>query len=540
MRLAIIDLGTNSIRFDIHEINTNRQGSLLHRRLYREKAMVRLGQNLFLEGKLNPDSRRRTLESIESFRETMDALRVDKTVAFGTAAMRDASDGEQFLEEIKRDTGIDFRIITGAEEASLIAKGVLANETLPKGLFALVDIGGGSTEISICKTVGKGQKKVLFAHSFNLGVAKLQQVFLKTQPPLPLTIIASKKKIKKAGVKKTAFKKTNDPVVQLRNFIKSVILPTILIEHWPKAPRIIGSSGSIIALSKLLNKDKDAAAKPFDRKNLEKVVDQMRTKTPDELLSMRGMEPKRVDLILAGGILLDEVSQLLGAKEIRTTEFALRDGILEEELNRYSKQKLKNSTKNYGFSLEEIEKRTQLWGIDHHHYKTVQQKAEWLFDHLKSVHKLKQEWRKYLSAAAMLHDVGETISHSHHSEHSEYMVKNANFVGMHPWEANLIAYLCKFHKDEKILEKKHEKKIPFEKKDELRLVFLKLLALLMLADSLDRSHKDSLKLKKTRITARKVELKFTSKSTCDLELLRFDQKKFLFEQLFHKEITLTR
>jgi exopolyphosphatase/guanosine-5'-triphosphate,3'-diphosphate pyrophosphatase len=511
MRLAIIDLGTNSIRFDIHEVSANRTGTLLHRRLYREKTMVRLGQNLFLAGNLSEESKRRTLEAVVSFGETMSALEVDKVLAFGTAAMRDASDGESFLAEIKDQTGVDFRIISGIEEAGLIAQGILHNElNPPKGLFALIDIGGGSTEISICRN-----DKVIHSHSFNLGVAKLQQVFLKRQPPVK--------------------DKKHNPVQDLRNFIKSVVLPQAIIDRWPKVPKVIGSSGSIIALAKLVNKDRDAGNRPFERKDLTKVVSQIQVKTPAELLSMRGMEPKRVDLILAGGILLDELTQILGAKEIRTTEFALRDGILQSELARFQSQKSRSL-----FSFDDIEKRVEKWGMDVAHVTRVRHHAETLFDSLKSVHKLKAEWRPYLGAAALLHDVGEIISHAHHAEHSEYIVKNANFVGMHGWEAELIAKLCRFHKEEKILEKKNEKKIPYPRGDELREVFLKLLAILQISDSLDRTHKEVLKLKAPKILRSKVELRFSSKTPCDLELLRFEQKKILFEELFKREINLSR
>lgn len=513
MRLAVIDLGTNSIRFDIHEVLVNRKGSLQHRRLYREKTMVRLGQGLFVNGKLNPESKRRTLEAIRSFRATMDALAVNKTLAFGTAAMRDASDGEAFLEEIKESTGVDFRVITGAEEAALIAKGVLHNEATPsKGVYALVDIGGGSTEISLCKG-----KRVLHSRSFNLGVAKLQQVFLKTQPPQ-----------RKKG--------QTDPVQELRNFIKSIILPIVVIERWPKAHTIIGSSGSAIALAKLIHKNKDHGHIPFDRKELSKTVKSIQTKTTAELLSTKGMEPKRVDLILAGGVLLDEIAHVLGVKEIRPTEFALKDGILQDELARFTAKKARRSQ----FSLTEIEKRAQGLGVDLNHVKQVQELAELFFDKLRPIHKLKGEWRPYLSAAALLHDVGEIISHAHHSEHSEYIVKNANFVGMQIWEASLIASLCRFHKEEKLLEKKNEKKIPYPKKDELRPVFLRLLALLQIADACDRTHKRILKISKIKIARKRVEIKFRSKLPCDLEILRFEQKKTLFEQLFKREIVLKK
>lgn len=513
MRIAIIDLGTNSIRFDIHEVFANRKGLIQHRRMYREKAMVRLGQDLFINGKLNSESKRRTLEAIRSFRSTIEALSVEKTVAFGTAAVRDASDGESFLEEVKEKTGIAFRMISGAEEAALIAKGILNNlQSPPKGVFALVDIGGGSTEITLCKG-----KKILHSHSFNLGVAKLQQVFLKSQPPVRL-------------------KDHQEPVIELRSFIKSVILPKLLIDRWPKADAIIGSSGSIIALAKLVNGDKDLGHIAFPAKGLARIVSQIKTKTTAELLAMNGMEPKRVDLILAGGVLLDEIAHLLHVRSVHTTEFALRDGILEDELARFAGLKKRSSQ----FSIAEIEARIAAWGCDARHASQVRTHAEFLFDSLKSLHRLKAEWRPYLTAAALLHDAGEIISHAHHSEHSEYMVKNANFVGMHAWEAQLISSLCRWHKEEKLLEKKNDKKIPFEKKDPLRKVFLGLLSLLQMADACDRTHKGSLKLKRVKTSRSRVEIQFQSKSPCDLELLRFDQKKALFEQLFRREVVLAK
>lgn len=505
MRLAIIDLGTNSVRFDVHEIGLNRNREIEHRRLYREKAMVRLGQDLFVKGRLSKEGKRRTLEAVQSFHETSQALKVDQIVAFGTSAMRDASDGDQFLEELRSSTGVDFRIITGAEEASLIARGILENEKkLPKKTFALVDIGGGSTEISICRG-----KKALHSHSFNLGVARLQQVFLKSQPP----------QLKK--------KNSEDPVTALRKHVKSLVLTQSILEQWPKAQVLVGSSGSALALSKLLgNKEK------FERKQLSKLIEQMRFKTPAELLAMKGMEPKRVDLILAGAILLDEIAHVLGAKTITSTEYSLRDGILAEELKRVPGSKKSKLNRGAIFSFAEIEKRMELWGVDLEHPKTVQTHAEWLFDQLSNEHKLKKEWRPYLSAAALLHDIGEVISHAHHADHSAYMIENANFIGIQPWESSFIALLAKHHKS--------EKKIPSIEPKELKPIYLKLLSLLQLSDAFDRAHKSHLKLVGVQKHGSTLDIRFKSKKTCDLELLRVEQKKSLFEEVFKKKIRMVR
>src|SRR5690349_20184162 len=148
MRIAIIDLGTNSVRFDIHQLGP-KKGSV--RQLHREKIMVRLGQGVFLNGKLDRSAIQRTLHAFTRFKKSAAQFKAAKTIAFGTSALRESSDGEKFLKLVHERTGIQIRVISGSEEAQLIALGILSNEKTPKGKYALVDIGGGSTEISICR-----------------------------------------------------------------------------------------------------------------------------------------------------------------------------------------------------------------------------------------------------------------------------------------------------------------------------------------------------------------------------------------------------
>jgi exopolyphosphatase/pppGpp-phosphohydrolase len=120
------------------------------------------------------------------------------------------------------------------------------------------------------------------------------------------------------------------------------------------------------------------------------------------------------------------------------------------------------------------------------------------------------------------------------------MVKNANFIGMQPWESQLIGSLCRFHKDEKLLDLKNEKKIPYSKRDELRDVFIGLVALLQIADSLDRGHKGFLKLKSAKISRSEIQIRFKSQYNADLEHLRFEQKKNVFESWFGLSIELKK
>ncbi len=302
MRVAIIDLGTNSVRFDVHEFRARR----VYQTLHREKLMIRLGQGVFSDGRLDRRAVLRALSAFRRFKRVSEELEADKIVAFGTSALRDAADSGRFIRMVRRETGIELRVISGSEEARLIALGVLANDPEKKGRFALVDIGGGSTEISICRG-----KKVLHSHSFPLGTARLQQLFLRRAPPSSKAIEA------------------------LRSHIHSVLLEVMRAEKWPKVDRIVGSSGTIRAISRMLRKRSGKAL--IEREPLAELVARLSAMTHQQIAQVPGIEPKRVDMIVAGSILFEEVMAALGAKTARATEYSLRDGILEEELRLFKR-----------------------------------------------------------------------------------------------------------------------------------------------------------------------------------------------------------
>lgn len=506
MRVAIIDLGTNSVRFDVNQIGPGRHVRSLHR----EKLMVRLGQNVFLNGKLDPAAIRRTLQAFSSFRQTAHDLQATKIVAFGTSALREANDSDKLLNLIRAKTAIDVKVISGAEEARLIAMGILSNEKqAAKGRFALVDIGGGSTEISICRG-----RDVLHSASFPLGTARLQQVFLKSSPP-------PSAKPGELGA-----------VEQLRRYVRGILLPKMISEEWPRVDRIIGSSGTVRALARIVKKT-GGNGKGIDYKDLKKLVKSMSTMTTTELLGIAGMEARRVDMILAGAILLEECMTALHAKKVVSSEYSLRDGILEEEINIVRK----HEASNIAFHLEDLyakAKKCTASPDEEAHLKHTVDLCDSLFDRLRGLHRLGHEWRHYLTAAAILHDVGEIVSRHQHGQHSYYIVKNADIPSMQKWETEFVAQLCLWHQGGKV----NAKDLPFGRDKTKRQAFLKLLALLRVADALDRSHKRAVRITAVRVEKKKVKLQLSAKNAMDLELLRVEQKKALFEEVFKRELVV--
>ena len=343
------------------------------------------------------------------------------------------------------------------------------------------------------------------SESFALGTARLQQVFLKSSPP-----------------------KEIEP---LRRYVRTLLLTKMIAEDWPKADVMLGSSGTIRALTRLIHKGKKAVGKGIERGELRKLIKAMSTMTTTQLLGLPGMEAKRVDMILAGAILLEECMDAVGAKKVMPTEFSLRDGILEEQLQLVRQQK----TTRMDFRLPNLYTKAIQFGCEPKHVDQTVALAEQLFIKLRPLHKLGLEWKPYLIAAAILHDVGEAVTPTAHEVHSYYIVKNADFPAMEPWESEFVAQLCLRHRGGKV----ERKVLPFD--DKMRqTAFLKLLALLRVADALDRGHTGALTIRGIRVDRKAVRLSVQGRGPIDLELLRIEQKKDLFEEIFGRELITLR
>lgn len=496
MRVAIIDLGTNSVRFDVHSLTESGESRLMHR----EKLMVRLGQGVFVKGKMDPAAIERTVEAMEHFRRIAQGLRVRKTVAFGTSALREAADSHVLVDSVRRRTGIEIKVISGREEAKLIAQGILAHESPPKRRYALVDIGGGSTEISIARG-----HDVLKSESFPLGTARLQQVFLKRSPP------------KEAAVR------------QLRDYIANLIRQRMQTARWPGCETILGSSGTVRALARMIDRKRDE----FSLKALSGLVAGMAKMTTTQLLDIPGLESRRVDMILSGAILLEEVATALGARKIRATEFSLRDGIIEEEVRLARSHK----TSLLELHLDDLLRHAKRFGAEEEHLKHMSSLASALFDRLRRMHGLDERWKIYLLSTILLRNCGKLISYGQSARHSYYIVKNLDFPSMEAWEHEFIARLC-LHVAEGKVSGKDLTAIGKDKKR--RAAFLKLLALAQIIDALDLGPRASLRIRRLTVTRQAVRLAFSGKATEGIEQLLVDRKKRLFEEVFRRSLTVER
>jgi exopolyphosphatase/guanosine-5'-triphosphate,3'-diphosphate pyrophosphatase len=329
-------------------------------------------------------------------------------------------------------------------------------------------------------------------------------------------------------------KNGRDPVEELRKYIRSVLLPVLSgkmrDEKWPKVERVLGSSGTIKVLYRILRKT-GSTRQPL-KKGVSKLVSDMETMGTIELIAIPGMEAKRVDMILAGAVLFEECLVALGAKKFSFTPYALRDGILQEETELVAS----HQKSHLGPHLDDLVAKARRCGAHEGHLQSVREVSLRLFDRLKAVHQLKSEWRPFLEAAAILHDVGEVVNPAHHGQHSYYIAKNIDLAALDAWELEFLAQLCLWHAGGK----PDIRKVPELREKSRQQAFLKILAILRVADALDRSHQAEPCLRDVKLKRGVVQLKLDPRKSSDLEVLRVEQKKELFEEVFRRKLEVTR
>lgn len=168
MILAAIDIGSNAARLLICEVTVYKDGTIDYTKLNLLRVPLRLGFDVFDNGHISDEKKKELIETLKAYKLLMGIYKVEALKACATSAMRDATNGPQVLEEIKKETGLDIRIITGREEANIIYETHIAENLSHNKSYLYIDVGGGSTEVTLFS-----QNHTIFKESFNIGTIRL-------------------------------------------------------------------------------------------------------------------------------------------------------------------------------------------------------------------------------------------------------------------------------------------------------------------------------------------------------------------------------
>jgi exopolyphosphatase / guanosine-5'-triphosphate,3'-diphosphate pyrophosphatase len=457
MRIAAIDIGTNSIHMIVVQVRPDLSFEVIDR----EKEMVRLGAGGLDGRSLTPTAMTAALQTLAKFRRLADSHKVDEIVAAATSATREADNGGDFIAEVARRTGIKIRVISGNEEARLIHLAAVYGVHMGGSPAVVIDIGGGSIEI----THGTASH-LSHARSFKLGVIRLTERFVRTDPLAQRDERRLVKHINK----------------EIGGYLETIA--------GKRFDRVIGTSGTILSLGALaLSEDgivRDEALR--NRRVSAKAIRRLRKRlTESDLesrLHMDGLDPRRADIAVAGCVLLDSVLRRLGADDITLCDLALREGLVLDYIHRNTAtiRKIERYPDVRRRSVVELGERC---GYAAAHARHVSQLALSVFDQTRAVHKLADREREWLEYGALLHDAGVHISYERHHRHSYYLIKNGELRGFDPEEIEIIALLARYHR-QATPKKAHDEYGAL--KGRLRRTVRTLAAMLRLAEGLDRSH----------------------------------------------------
>lgn len=304
-RIAAIDLGTNSVRLIVAEVD----GPDSYRVLDDEREQTRLGYRLHETGRIALETGQRTLEALERMQAIAEGYEVEELRAVGTAALREAENGPEFVRAARDRFGLEIEAISPEEEAKLAMRSVRKHFPLGEGATAIVDIGGGSMEI-VFTTAGMINQ----VHSMPLGAVRLTERFAHSDP-----IDAADWRRLQAGID-----------AELESHIGRPPFPT---------PDLIGSGGTFTAIASMAMHDRDGEignvqGYAMTRAEFEHQLRRLR----EAPLAMRrrfsGLNADRADIIVAGAAAVARLARLLDVSRILINDRGIRDGMLLDMIAR--------------------------------------------------------------------------------------------------------------------------------------------------------------------------------------------------------------
>ncbi len=446
--IGVIDIGSNSVHLVVGEYYNNEYFKIIDD----AKVNVRLSEGLAETGDLQDDRMDYGIETLLMFKKMIEAYSIQKTIAVATAAIRKANNGKEYVNRIRKKTGIKVDIIPGEKEALLDYLGAI--NTLDVKDALLMDIGGGSTEFVLIK-----DRKKCDIISLNFGSFDLMEKFDLGDRP-------SEKSIKK-----------------LKAFLKKTFESEAIFNEMKAIP-IIGVGGTIRNIGRiyrnLVNDPLEIAHNyKMTFKEVKKVCDLAAKLNNEQRMDLKGLSKGRSDIFVGAAYALEQLMAYTESKELIISNAGLRDGIIYDYFG-YNEDNLVYDI--FEMSLVDV---LMNYNVNIPHAYHVLKLSKIMFEQLKDLHGITDDVSKILKTAAMLHDSGIKIQYDNHHEHSFYIILNAGIMGIEQKDLLLSAFIALNHRTNKKIKISDEYEVLLQ--EEEKIFIDKMSVFLQIAEYLDRS-----------------------------------------------------
>jgi len=503
--LAAVDIGSNSVRLKIARLKGRRLETL-----HEDREVTRLGDPVFRGGIVSPEVMAETVKVLRRFHRAVQQAGTDFVRVVGTSALRDARNSRAFLEWVRSTTGWTVEIISGVEEARLIHLGIVSSSPRVAAADVLmVDLGGGSCELTL-----SNKAHIRDTVSLPLGAVRLTNEFLLHDPP------------RKAELRR------------LRGFVEREIgrIVSRIVRTKPKI--VIATSGtaaSLAAVAHGLFKTKGSRAASVSQAQMARIAKMLARLPLEQRRKLSGIGPRRAEIVVAGAIVYAELLHRCQLQGFRYSPLGLRDGLLAQMSAEYDRS-TRSGKQLQSERWDSIRNAVERYRVDLQHALQVRESAMDLFDQMKSVHRLPPEYEEWLSAAAMLYEVGDYVNRSGRHRHTYYIISNSEILGYTPQQRRVIAAVARYlGKSRPVPSETPLKNVPPEERENVR----KACMLLRLARALNLGRGGAVRSAKVRVRNGEVKLALTARlrANVDLELWAVEKERAYFRELFGRELS---
>lgn len=504
VHIAAIDAGSNAVRLSI----ARAYSALDIEPLLTERYSLRLGEGVFIRHRFSEDILKKGVKAFRHLHEITEEFGVTKYRAVATSATREAQNRKSLIRAIKMATGIALEVISAKEESRLGREAVFAAmgpEAQPR---CVVDLGGGSLELSILR-----DHNVVQAAQLPVGTVRLMTTL---------------------GIHGVIRPMQGE---QVRRYVRA-----LLEARLPVRPNL--SDEVAVALGG--NAETLASIAPGPRQDglpsLE--VSLLRERLPDILnrdlrarMKTYGVRRDRADVMGIAAIIFIVLGRYLNVRRFVIPSVGLREGLLQEiardvfsrkEPHRYNAEarQMLAATRAFGRRLD----------YDQRHAEHVRELSLMLFDQLQSVHHLPPQARVQLEAGALLHDAGHRISHRAHHKHGEYLALNGDIPGLTGRDRNIVGAIVRYHNRKSEPASHHPSYSALNNTD--KRIARRLSAIIRIAEGLDHSHRQRVEKMHSSFQRKAVSIKVTARGDAIEDLRDAQRGADLFEKEFHVKLYL--
>jgi exopolyphosphatase/guanosine-5'-triphosphate,3'-diphosphate pyrophosphatase len=499
-RIAAIDVGSNSIRLVVAEVLPS--GG--YRVLDEERENTRLSAALAKTGQLDPKAADATVTVLRNFLSIVHGYGVNQLRAIGTSALRDAEDGPEFCDRVRKDLKLSIEVISANEEARLAFLSVARAFDISGRKVAVADIGGGSTEIVLASSGLVDQ-----VYETRLGAVRVSERC------------------------STTGKVSDKRVVELRDYLDHELKKEI--GRPPFVPDMLfGTGGTFTALASIIMAQQGIAGQPMwgfrvTRPQIRHLVADLANMSLVQRCKVPGLTPQRADIIVAGLAIIERIMRQLQVNVVQVHTRGVRDGLLLTMVQQ-SPTPPAVPAEDRRAAVEEFAKNC---GEDLPHARHVSRIAGELWQQLTGPLNLKADDRELIEAAALVANVGYLINFEGHHKHSYHLIVNSELPGFERRQLQVLANVARYHRGA-APKKKHENFADLSFEDQQRVRALA--AILRLALALDRTHQQNVGEVRARVSEDAVRIVIQSQGDTQVDVWAAERKVELFEKVFGRQV----